>query len=88
MRYRGDNPNYWDNVALREVIGINPDYFVHVRNDILEETDGPMLKHGLQSLDNQKIILPYHRRNYPDSDRLQKRYVQFRKRFIIFLIGT
>jgi putative restriction endonuclease len=62
----------------KNIIGINPDYFVHVRNDILEETDGPMLKYGLQSLNNQKIILPYHLRDYPDRDRLEQRYVQFR----------
>jgi putative restriction endonuclease len=62
----------------KNIIGINPDYFVHVRNDILEETDGPMLKYGLQSLDNQKIILPFHLRNYPDRDRLEQRYKLFR----------
>ncbi len=63
----------------KNIIGINPDYFVHVRNDILEETDGPMLKYGLQSLDNEKIILPYHRRDYPDKERLEARYQIFRR---------
>ena len=63
----------------KNILGINPDYFVHVRNDILEETDGPMLKYGLQALDNQKIILPYHRHNYPDRQRLEERYEIFRR---------
>jgi putative restriction endonuclease len=42
----------------KNILCINPDYYIHVRNDILEETDGPMLKYGLQALDSWKIILP------------------------------
>lgn len=63
----------------RNIIGINPDYYIHVRKDILEESDGPMLKYGLQSLENQKIILPGHHRDYPDRERLEKRYDGFLK---------
>lgn len=61
----------------RNIIGIHPDYYIHVRKDILEETDGPMLKYGLQSLEKQKIILPGHRRDYPDPERLGQRYENF-----------
>jgi putative restriction endonuclease len=63
----------------RNIIGINPAYQIHVRKDILEETDGPMLKYGLQSLENQKIILPGHRSEYPDRDRLDQRFDRFLK---------
>lgn len=63
----------------RNIIGINPDYYIHVRKDILEESDGPMLKYGLQSLENQKIILPGHHRDYPDQIRLEERFDQFLK---------
>jgi len=63
----------------RHIIGINPDYYIHVRQDILEETDGPMLKYGLQSLENQKIILPNSHRDYPDQNRLEERFDQFLK---------
>ncbi len=63
----------------RNIIGINPDYFIHVRQDILEETDGLMLKYGLQSLENQKIILPNSHRDYPDQNRLEERFDQFLK---------
>jgi putative restriction endonuclease len=62
----------------KNILGINPDYIVHVRNDILEETDGPMLKYGLQAMDNQKIIMPHHLKDYPDRERLEKRYEMFR----------
>ncbi len=30
------------------ILGIDGDYRVHVRKDILRERDGPMLKHGIQ----------------------------------------
>jgi putative restriction endonuclease len=59
------------------IIGITPDYVVKVRDDILIEIDGPMLKHGLQSLDNNKIGLPHQRSNWPDRGRLEMRYARF-----------
>jgi putative restriction endonuclease len=89
----GDNEDYGDPVIQnglsmckihhaafdKNIIGINPDYYIHVRKDILEETDGPMLKYGLQSLENQKIILPGHHKDYPDQTRLEQRFDQFLK---------
>lgn len=56
------------------IIGINPDYEVLVRQDILEEIDGPMLRYGLQSLHRSRLILPTHSRDWPDRERLKKRY--------------
>jgi putative restriction endonuclease len=61
------------------IIGVTPDYDLHVREDILHEIDGPMLKYGLQSLQGNKLILPNHRRDFPDKERLEYRYDQFRK---------
>lgn len=60
------------------IIGVTPDFNIKVREDILMETDGPMLKHGIQELQNQKIILPYNRNLWPDQDRLAIRYAKFR----------
>lgn len=60
-------------------IGISPDYFIKIRMDLLEETDGPMLKHGIQSLNNKQLILPAVRRNWPDKDRLETRFQEFLK---------
>jgi putative restriction endonuclease len=37
-----------------------------------------MLKHGIQELQDLKIILPSTRREWPDRDRLAVRYDQFR----------
>lgn len=61
------------------IIGISPDYNIHIREDILEEIDGPMLKHGIQELNNRKIILPSRRQDFPDRERLDWRYQKFRK---------
>jgi len=59
------------------IIGISPDYQVKVREDILIEKDGPMLKYGLQALEGNKIILPRHKSDHPDKDRLDRRYKRF-----------
>lgn len=62
----------------RYVLGIRPDFIIEIREDILEEEDGPMLRHGLQALNNQKIILPRSISNCPDYDRLKIRYEKFK----------
>ena len=61
----------------RDYFGIRPDYRIVVRPEIMEEKDGPMLKAGLQQIDNSKLILPRSVRERPDPDRLQARYKQF-----------
>lgn len=61
------------------VIGIDPDgYRIAVRQDILEEVDGPMLKHGIQELAGSQILLPKQRKHRPDLERLAARFEQFR----------
>jgi putative restriction endonuclease len=59
------------------IIGISPDYLVKVREDVLNEIDGPMLKYGLQAMEGNKMILPKHKSDYPDRDRLDIRYKRF-----------
>lgn len=59
------------------ILGVTPDYDIKVREDILNETDGPMLKYGLQSLNNKKLFLPRKRSDWPDRDRLSNRYNKF-----------
>ncbi|MBN1493407.1 MAG: HNH endonuclease [Candidatus Omnitrophica bacterium] len=62
----------------RFIVGIRPDYIIHVRSDILEEEDGPMLDHGLKRLDGQKLILPRTSAHLPDPERLEMRYSKFK----------
>ncbi|HPI31166.1 MAG TPA: HNH endonuclease [Bacteroidales bacterium] len=61
------------------IIGISPDYIVHVREDILYEEDGPMLKYGIQFMDKAKIILPRNSSEWPDKTRLDERFEIFNK---------
>lgn len=61
----------------RMFFGIRPDYSIEVRRDILEESDGPMLKHGLQEIHNSHIHVPRSARLRPDAKRLEHRYEEF-----------
>jgi putative restriction endonuclease len=60
-------------------LGVSPDFNVHIRKDILDEIDGPVLQHGLKELDGIKILLPHEERNWPDRTALDQRYEQFLK---------
>lgn len=59
------------------MIGVSPDYVIRVREDILEEEDGPVLVHGVQGLHNKKLILPSPQANWPDRECLDWRYERF-----------
>lgn len=63
----------------RNILGIRPDLIVEVRRDILEETDGPMLQHGLQEIAGDPISVPRSARLRPRADFLEERYALFRK---------
>jgi putative restriction endonuclease len=59
------------------IIGITPDFTIKVRENVLSEIDGPMLKYGLQSMEGKTLILPARKTDYPDRDRLARRYELF-----------
>ena len=62
----------------KNILGISPDYNIHVREDILREIDGPMLRHGLQEMHGHKLEhLPAKQVHRPDRDRLQQRFEHF-----------
>ena len=63
----------------RHVLGIRPDYHIELRQDILEEEDGPMLRHGLQGFQGKAILLPRRDAERPRGEFLEERYEQFRK---------
>ena len=63
----------------RHFVGIRGDYVVEVRRSVLEEEDGPMLKHGLQGMQGMRILLPRARELRPDRERLARRYERFRE---------
>ena len=60
------------------IVGVDPDYLIHVRRDVLDEIDGPMLRHGLQELHGAKIVVPRSARQKPNPDYLAERFDAFR----------
>jgi len=62
----------------RYFVGIREDYIVEVRSDILDETDGPMLIHGLQNLSGTRIFVPRLIELRPNPEFLHIRYERFR----------
>jgi len=61
------------------ILGVRPDYLIEVRQDILDETDGPMLRHGLQEIAGKRILPPSNHQLRPRHDFLEERYELFRK---------
>lgn len=61
----------------RNIIGIRPDCVIQVRQDILKEIDGPMLKHGLQEFQNSKLTVPRVEKLRPNPSFLSRRYDAF-----------
>jgi putative restriction endonuclease len=59
-----------------DLVGISPDYRVHVSSRLLEEDDGPMLE-TLKHAHGQPIELPRRRKEHPDPDRLAVRFERF-----------
>ena len=59
------------------MIGVTQDYVIHIREDILEEEDGPVLQHGLKGLHKTRWILRSSRSNYPSKEALEWRYSRF-----------
>ena len=60
-----------------DLIGIDPDYRVHVSKRLLELHDGPMLD-ALKGVDGSRIRLPGRREDYPDPHRLEYRFERFK----------
>jgi putative restriction endonuclease len=63
----------------QNIIGIRPDAVVELNHELLEATDGPMLRHGLQGVHHTRLWVPQARAKHPDPDRLEIRYDEFRR---------
>ncbi len=59
-------------------LGLRPDFTLEVRPDILKETDGPTLVHGIQALQDSRILLPRDIAKRPDRNFVEKRYSKFK----------
>jgi putative restriction endonuclease len=61
------------------LIGIDPDFRIHVSDRLLEIHDGPFLELGLKGILGQAIQLSRRTQDRPDRDRLAQRFEQFKK---------
>jgi putative restriction endonuclease len=64
----------------QNMLGVTPDFEVRIADNLLEETDGPMLKHGLQEMHGRSIQVPKRRVDHPGRDLLAWRYERFKAR--------
>lgn len=58
------------------LIGIDPNFRLHVSDRLLIQNDGPMLE-SLKRLHGGQLLLPRRERDHPDRDRLAQRFDQF-----------
>jgi putative restriction endonuclease len=61
------------------LIGIDPDFRIHVSDRLLEIHDGPFLELGLKGIAGQVIQLLRRSEDRPDRDRLARRFEEFKK---------
>ena len=60
------------------LIGIDPDYRLHVSDRLLDQNDGPMLE-ALKQIDGEAFHLPNRAKDRPDRDRLAIRFERFKE---------
>lgn len=60
------------------LLGISPNYVVSINRELMEDKDGPMLRHGLQEMDGRALALPPRRADHPSKERLAERFDEFR----------
>ena len=60
------------------LIGIDPDFKIHVSGRLLEEQDGPMLE-AIKQLNGRKLHLPRRKMDHPDQTRLDSRFAEFKR---------
>lgn len=59
------------------LLGIDPDYRIHISDRLLEKKDGPLLE-SLKGLRGKTIHLPKRPSDFPDQERLEMRFTSFR----------
>ncbi|MFS0853288.1 HNH endonuclease [Microbacterium sp. 179-I 3D4 NHS] len=61
----------------RNLLGITPDYEVRINQRLLDEVDGPMLRHGLQDMHKRALTLPRRPADHPSKSKLAERFTLF-----------
>ncbi len=63
----------------RNLLGIDPGGVVHIGRRLLDDSDGPMLRGGLQRFHGAAILQPRRVADRPDPDRLEVRFAEFER---------
>jgi putative restriction endonuclease len=61
------------------LIGVDPDFKIHVSKKLLAQRDGPLLE-ALKNLNGASLHLPVRKQDYPDQERLSVRFKDYRTR--------
>jgi putative restriction endonuclease len=61
----------------QNLLSVDPRYRVVVAPAVRQETDGPMLLHGIQEMHDTQISLPRRLREHPDQALLAERHAVF-----------
>lgn len=61
------------------ILGIAPDRRIHIRQDVLDEIDGPMLQHGLKGMHGELISVPRSEALRPKPEYLEERFDRFKR---------
>jgi putative restriction endonuclease len=61
------------------ILGIRPDLIVQIRPELMSETDGPMLRYGLQEMHGKHIAVPRARAERPRPDLLERAFERFQQ---------
>jgi putative restriction endonuclease len=59
------------------ILGVSPKCVIHIRHDVLEEHDGPMLQHGLKEMNRQPLLVPPNEVLRPNREYLAERFERF-----------
>jgi putative restriction endonuclease len=63
-----------------DIIGISPDYKIHVKESVLATFDGPTLQHSIKEMDGEDLRqIPTENASKPDRDLLAERFEKFLK---------
>ncbi|HJP69178.1 MAG TPA: HNH endonuclease [Sphingomicrobium sp.] len=60
------------------LIGIDPDYRIHVSDELFAMNDGPMLEEGIKAMRGKTLLMPQRTVDRPDRDRLAARFEVYR----------
>lgn len=63
-----------------DIIGISPDYKIHVRESVLQTFDGPTLQYSIKDMDGEDLRqIPTENSSRPDRELLAERFEKFQK---------